>query len=204
MESVWDWLEVLGVVLAAFLVLHLVGGVAAAIMDYKYPFSGGKAVAQFIKSENLDEMIIAAEAPDDVTLEILGYSEKDTFYYPRTKRFGSFIPWDVTWAQGRGRPTEEVLQEIRRLSNERREDVLVVSGRIFPEELRARHSLTEVKVFDPSVVRESLQNYVVYRMTPLASSAAAIDSQSVVGLWGFDEREGDLARDSSGHGNDGR
>ncbi len=192
-----------GVVLIVFFALHLVGGVAAAIMDYKYPFSNGKAVAQFIKSENLEEMIIAAEAPDDVTLEILGYSEKDTFYYPRTKRFGSFIPWDVTWGQGRGRPTEEVLQEVQRLSNERREDILVVSGRIFPDELRMRHSLSEVKVFDPSVVRESLQNYVLYRMTPQASSAAAINSQSVVGLWGFDEREGDLARDSSGHDNDG-
>ena len=193
----------LGVVLTVFFALHLVGGVAAAIMDYKYPFSNGKAVAQFIKTENLDEMIIAAEAPDDVTLEILGYLEKDTFYYPRTRRFGSFIPWDVTWGQGRGRPTEEVLQETQRLSNERREDILVISGRIFPEELRARHSLTEVKVFEPSVVRESLQNYVVYRMSPLAASAAAIDSQSVVGLWGFDEGEGDLAKDSSGRGNDG-
>ena len=148
-------------------------------------------------------MIIAAEAPDDVTLEILGYSEKDTFYYPRTKRFGSFIPWDVTWGQGRGRPTEEVLQEIRRLSNERREDVLVVSGRIFPEELRARHSLTEVKVFEPSVVRESLQNYVLYRMTPMGPSEAKIDARNVVGLWGFDEGEGDTTRDFSGHGNDG-
>ena len=193
----------IGVVLTVFLALHLVGGVAAAIMDYKFPFSNGRAVAQFIKSENLEEMIIAAEAPDDVTLEILGYSEKDNFYYPRTKRFGSFIPWDVTWGQGRGRPSEEVLQEAQRFSNERREDILVISGRIFPEELRARHSLTEVKVFEPSVVRESLQNYVVYRMSPLAASAAAIDSQSVVGLWGFDEREGDLARDSSGRGNDG-
>ena len=193
----------LGVVLTVLLVLHLVGGVAAAIMDYKYPFSGGKAVAQFIKSENLDEMIIAAEAPDDVTLEILGYSEKDTFYYPRTKRFGSFIPWDVTWGQGRGRPTEEVLQEIRRLSNERREDILVVSGRIFPDELRMRHSLTEVKVFAPSVVRESLQNYVLYRMTPMGPSEAKIDALSVVGLWGFDEGEGNITRDFSGNDNNG-
>ena len=193
----------ISVVLPVLLALHLVGGVAAAIMDYKYPFSNGKAVARFIKSEDLDDMIIAAEAPDDVTLEILGYSKKDTFYYPRTKRFGSFIPWDVTWGQGRGRPTEEVLQEVQRLSNERREDILVISGRIFPEELRMRHSLTQLKVFEPTVVRESLQNYVVYRMTPLASSAAAIDSQCVVGLWGFDEREGNRADDLSGNGNDG-
>lgn len=191
------------VVLPVFLALHLVGGVAAAIMDYKYPFSNGKAVAQFIKSENLDDMIIAAEAPDDVTLEILGYSEKDTFYYPRSKRFGSFILWDVTWGQGRGRPTEEVLQEAQRLSNERREDILVISGRIFPEELRAEHSLTELKVFEPTVVRESLQNYVVYLMAPLESSAPAIDSQSVVGLWDFDEREGNRAGDLSDNGNDG-
>ena len=193
----------LGVVLTVFLVLHLGGGVAAAIMDYKYPFSGGKAVAQFIKSENLDEMIIAAEAPDDVTLEILGYLEKDNFYYPRTKRFGSFIPWDEAWARGRGLSTEEVLQEIQRLSGERREDILVVSGRIFPRELQARHSLTEVKVFEPSVVRESLQNYVLYRMTPTAPREDKINPRTVVGMWGFDEGEGDIAKDSSGNNSDG-
>ncbi len=193
----------LGIVLTAFLALHLVGGVAAAIMDYKYPFSGGKAVARFIKSEKLDEMIIAAEAPDDVTLEILGYSGKDNFYYPRSKRFGSFILWDTTWGRGRGLPSEEVLQEIQRLSVERSEDILVVSGRTLPEELQVRHSLTEIKVFEPSVVRESLQNYALYRMTPIATHRVKIDTQSVVGMWGFDEGEGNIAKDSSGHHNDG-
>lgn len=192
-----------GVVLIVFFALHLVGGVAAAIMDYKYPFSNGKAVAQFIKSENLEEMIIAAEAPDDVTLEVLGYSGKDNFYYPRSKRFGSFILWDTTWGKGRGLPTEEVLQETQRLSVERSEDILVVSGRILPDELQVRHSLTEIKVFEPSVVRESLQRYVLYRMTPIAPNRVEIDPRTVVGMWDFDEGEGDIAKDSSSHGNDG-
>ena len=70
--------------------LHSVGGLVAASLEYKHPFSQGKSVAQFIKESKADNMLIAGAAPDDLTLEVLGYLEKDQFYYPRTKRFGSY------------------------------------------------------------------------------------------------------------------
>ena len=109
--------------------LHSVGGLVAASLEYKHLFSQGKSVAQFIKESKADNMLIAGAAPDDLTLEVLGYLEKDKFYYPRTKRFGSYGIWDMKWRHGRSTPMSEVLQEVQRLSDERDEDVIVISAR---------------------------------------------------------------------------
>ena len=152
--------------LILILTVQLIGGVAAASLDVKYPFSEGKAVARFIKESELDDMIIAPEVRSDVSLEILGYLERSQFYYPRPRRFGSFVAWDQRYASTAYLPTEDVLQEIRRFCNEKSEDILIISGYVYPEDVRARHDLTKLKVFRPSVIRESVQNFVLYRMTP--------------------------------------
>jgi predicted metal-dependent phosphotriesterase family hydrolase len=148
------------------LTVQLIGGVAAASLDYKSPFSEGKAVARFIKEEKLDDMMIAPEVRSDVSLEILGYLERDQFYYPRPRRFGSFVSWDPIYASTAYLPTEDVLQEIRRFCDETSEDVLIISGQVYPEAIRLKYDLKNLKVFRPSVIRESVQNFVLYRMTP--------------------------------------
>ena len=153
-------------VLILLLTVQLIGGVAAASLDYKYPFSEGKAVARFIKEEKLDDMMIAPEVRSDVSLEILGYLERDQFYYPRPKRFGSFVSWDPIYASTAYLPTEDVLQEIRRFCDETSEDVLIISGQVYPEAIRLKYDLKNLKVFRPSVIRESVQNFVLYRMAP--------------------------------------
>ena len=155
-------------VLILLLTVQLIGGVAAASLDYKYPFSEGKAVARFIKEAKLDDMMIAPEVRSDVSLEILGYLERHQFYYPRPKRFGSFVSWDPQYASTAYLPTEDVLQEIRRFCNERSEDILIIAGYVYLEEIRVRYDLKLLKVFQPSVIRESVQNFVLYRMSPRA------------------------------------
>ena len=153
-------------VLILLLTVQLTGGVVAAGLDYTYPFSEGKAVARFIKESELDDMIIAPEVRSDVSLEILGYLEKGQFYYPRPRRFGSFVSWDPRYASTAYLATEDVLQEIRRFCNEKSEDILIISGHLYPEDVRLRYDLTNLKVFRPSVIRESVQNFVLYRMSP--------------------------------------
>ncbi len=153
-------------VLILLLTVQLIGGVAAASLDYKYPFSEGKAVARFIKESELDDMIIAPEVRSDVSLEILGYLGKAQFYYPRPRRFGSFVSWDPRYASTAYLATEDVLQEIRRFCDEKSEDILIISGHLYPEDIRSRYDLTNLKVFRPSVIRESVQNFVLYRMSP--------------------------------------
>jgi len=128
------------IILTILFGLHSIGGLTAACLEYKHPFSQGKSVAKFIKESKADEMLIAGAAPDDLTLEILGYLEKDQFYYPRTKRFGSYGTWDMKWRHGRSTPMNKVLQEVQRLSNKMDEDIIVITAqplekkscRIFP------------------------------------------------------------------------
>ena len=114
----------------------------------------------------LDDMIIAPGVRSDVSLEILGYLERDQFYYPRPRRFGSFVSWDPIYASTAYLPTEDVLQEIRRFCDETSEDILIISGQVYPEAIRLKYDLKNLKVFRPSVIRESVQNFVLYRMTP--------------------------------------
>ena len=101
----------------------------AACLEYKYSFSQGQSVAKFIKESKADKMLIVGAAPDDLTLEILGYLKKDQFYYPRTKRFGSYGTWDMKWRHGRSTPMNKVLQEVQRLSNKMDEDIIVITAR---------------------------------------------------------------------------
>ena len=61
-----------------------------------------------------------------------------------------------------------------------------------------------MKVFEQSVIRESVENFVLYRVTPTGQSETRIAAQTAVGIWRFDEGNGDVTEDASGHGNDGK
>ena len=117
------------IILTTLFGLHLIGDLMAACLEYKHSFSQGQSIAKFIKESKADKMLIAGAAPDDLTLEILGYLEKDQFYYPRTKRFGSYGIWDMKWRRGRSTPMNKVLQEVQQLSNKMDEDVIVITAR---------------------------------------------------------------------------
>ena len=132
----WGLAKAFNIVLVFILIIHVVGGVTAAKLELTHPFSNGKAVARFIVDEKLDDMLIAGAAPDDLTLEVLGYLEKDEFFYPRSDRFGSFGVWDMAWRRGRSLHVGEVLRRIQRLADERGEDILIVSARPFSEGLK--------------------------------------------------------------------
>ncbi len=133
----WGLTRAFNIVFVVVLLIHVVGGVTAAKLELNYPFSNGKAVARFIKEEvKLDVMLIAGAAPDDLTLEVLGYLEKDEFFYPRSDRFGSFGVWDMAWRDGRSLHIGEVLRRIQRLADEKGEDILIVSARPFSEGMK--------------------------------------------------------------------
>lgn len=210
--------RVLNTMLIILFGLHSVGGLVAASLEYKHPFSQGKSVAQFIKESKADNMLIAGAAPDDLTLEVLGYLEKDQFYYPRTKRFGSYGIWDMKWRHGRSTPMSEVLQEIQRLSDERDEDVIVISARpvekiilpnipdvIAPLEIgRAEDenyftgSIDELLMTKRSLTQEEILKHfdsgIVETMT--------VDPETVLAM-SFGEGEGDTTIDLSNYSNHG-
>ena len=146
----------MGKVMMAILFLHLVGGVSATGMDFKNPFSQGKSAASFIREGGFDEMMIVGH--EDMTLPIIGYLQKDRFYYPRSRRFGSFGIWDINWRRTRRIPIESVLQEVKRVEEG---EVLIIFPSPLKEEIKLRYSLAEIGRFEKAIVGEIYYLYVM-------------------------------------------
>ncbi len=214
----WGLAKAFNIIFVCILIVHCVGGVTAARLELIYPFSNGKAVAEFIIDEELDDMLIAGVAPDDLTLEVLGYLEKDEFYYPRSERFGSFGVWDMAWRNGRSLQIGDVLRRVQQLADERREDILLVSARPLPEDMqrsipkvaapvdigRAEASHYFVGAIDEVFIAQrvlSQEEIDAHYNGGIAAIGAA--KPEVILAMPFEEGEGAVTKDHSPHGNRG-
>ena len=214
----WGLAKAFNIVLVFILIIHVVGGITAAKLELTHPFSNGKAVARFIVDEKLDDMLIAGAAPDDLTLEVLGYLEKDEFFYPRSDRFGSFGVWDMAWRNGRSLRTGDVLQRIQQLADEKGEDVLIVSARPLIEDIQrgiprvaapleigraeGGHyfvgSIDEVLIAKRVLSHEEIDAHYNGGVAAVASAAP-----EVILAMPFEGGEGAETKDHSPHGNHG-
>ncbi|MDE0686446.1 MAG: hypothetical protein OXI63_26265 [Candidatus Poribacteria bacterium] len=146
-------------VLTFILIFHLIGGIIAVCTDYRYVFSYGKATAEFIQTEGLQEMLIVGDK-DSAVSTIVGYTEKRSFYYPRSDRFGSFIVWNQ--ARIHEVSDEQVIESAKKIGVESEADVLIILNRMLEQDLVAQHSLTELAKFTGSIVSsEAFHLYLV-------------------------------------------
>ena len=68
-------------------------------MDYRYIFSNGKRTAEYIKQQDMQEMIMVGDT-DFAISTVVGYLGKNEIYYPKGSRFGSFVRWDKERTHG--------------------------------------------------------------------------------------------------------
>jgi hypothetical protein len=105
------------------LALHAVAGAYAAAMDVRYPFSGGRAAAEFLRRAGL------ADAPLVVDPAFVGppvaVALDRPFYDPGSRTWG----WFVTWNEARGVERAEVPIEAQALARERGQPVVLLSNR---------------------------------------------------------------------------
>lgn len=79
--------------LIIILIISVIGTSIASYYDYKYPFSSGKQVAQYINDNYSNKNIKIIGYHDYATETIAGYLNKD-IYYPELKEFSKFVNWE--------------------------------------------------------------------------------------------------------------
>ncbi len=140
-------------VLTAILVTGVFGAGVAMYMDYHYPFSESKNVADFIE-DNGYKAYPTVGVSDFAMTPIAGYLGKD-IYYPQANRWGSYIIWDN---RRTGATEEECLKRTHALMNTLQHDVLI----IFSQEPKTlSFPLMKVREFTSSIAKE---NYYIYLM----------------------------------------
>lgn len=136
---------------------QIIAGIYASVMDWKYPFSESKEMANFIRDKGLDHMLTLAHRMYP-TSSVCGYLNHE-FYYLAYDRFGSFA---IGHAKGWRRIKEEDILDIaERMSSERKSDLLLIVDLEYKLN-DPKNRITLVKEFDKGII--PAENYVLYLM----------------------------------------
>lgn len=136
-------------VFTVILVFHFLGGMIALSMDIQHIFSNGKRTAEYIKTQNRQDMLMVGNT-DFAVSTVVGYLEKKEIYYPQGSRFGSFVRWDK--ARTHGLSNEDIVKEARMLSVQNYQDVLIVMNRALAATLVEQYQLTLLEKFTGSTI----------------------------------------------------
>jgi hypothetical protein len=102
-----------------FLISHAAAGLYAGYKDWKYPYSGAKDAAQFIRENHLDQKLIVGDPPSSMA-SLSGYLD-NKIYSPLLRRKTSFNVW-----KQRGRAGRRAVAAQAKTLSENGEDVLIV------------------------------------------------------------------------------
>ena len=148
------------VVLTLLLICHAIGGITAVRMEHRHIFSYGKLTAEYIKSQDMQNLPMIGDV-DFAVSTVVGYLEKPRqIYYPRGSRLGSFVRWDN--ARTHDAPNELVVEEAKTLSVQTAQEVLIILNRALGTELREQHNLTFLVKFTGSTVGD--EGFYLYLM----------------------------------------
>lgn len=136
------------------LVFQVIGGAAASMLDWAYPFTAGKAAAGFIKSQDLDSHVIIGDE-DYVLTTLSGYLERPV-YHLSISRSATY----VTWNRERLRTVEprEIMETANALQAQGRNVLVALNYELEPYE---RGNLEKIKEFTESVTKDEI--YYIYK-----------------------------------------
>lgn len=135
--------------LTGILCFQFAGGAIAVTMDIRHVFSHGKAAAEYISSNGMQDLILVGDLDAPVST-IVAYLEKDSAYYLRANRTGSFVVWDK--ARLVRVPDEEAIKKAVELADQHRENVLLVLNRELDQ--AAPGSLCMLASFTGAIVKD--------------------------------------------------
>jgi hypothetical protein len=96
-------ISVLNLILLSVLTLNIVASGIAFYFDYRYDFSPGKSIAEYLKRQKyIREDILIAFHPSSVAASVLPYLNKtDRFYYLEYEDFGTYMIWNEAYEAAR-------------------------------------------------------------------------------------------------------
>jgi len=147
------------VILIVLLSISLVGTGIIFYSDYKYPFSNGKYVAEYIKENfNIDEIIIAGHWDWSAAAVVSAYMGK-LVYCPQEKDYIKFIPWNSPNRQ-RIMTDEEIFSDVSKLLEEKDTVILMLNHKPDPIVVESYNS-REIQHFDKSITG---YEYYIYEL----------------------------------------
>jgi hypothetical protein len=134
-------------ILTAILAVHVLGAGVAAAVDWQWPFSQGKAAAEYLRSHNLqDDVLVGHE--DFAASTVSGYLDRP-IYYPRIGRFGTFLVHDNTRLIMPA--IQDVLAQGKILGEAKKQSTVFILNAPLAAELQAQFGLKHLADFEPAI-----------------------------------------------------
>src|SRR5205085_1034859 len=85
--------DVLLLPLWVILAVQVFGAWRAFRLDYRVPFSSGRAAARYLRENHLERLPFVGDV-DAAVGPVVAYLGKERIYYSRGHRYGSYLIWD--------------------------------------------------------------------------------------------------------------
>ncbi len=158
-EKIYQWMKRNSAHLVTFLLLiHVLAGMYAFVIQIVTPFSAGKETARYIRQEKLDRYLMAGDR--DISLEtVTSYLDQEAFYFGR-KSFSRYLNYNPNL---RHRPDESAIMMMAdSLMRVNGDTILLVMNSPLTE---ARWvNLKRLQSFEQSIVADEV--YYLYLLSP--------------------------------------
>ena len=141
------------VFIAFILTLQVFAGLFSSCLSWIYPFTAGKAVAQYIREQKLEDHVIVGDR-DWALTTVAGHLGRP-LYHLASHRWGTYVIWNNE--RNPLLKSAQLIADVNRLAREHHKDVLVVLN----YELLKPGNLVKLKEFTRSVNLD--ENYYLYR-----------------------------------------
>ena len=151
------WARAFSASLTLLFGIHVAAAGIASVQEYRFPFSTAPAVAEYLHQHGHDESVLVGHV-DAYASAILGSSAQRQFYYPQSKRWGSYIIWDKTRLT---RITDqEIIDAARALSRPSGQHILLALSHALDEGMVRDNTIQELGTFDGAVAPD--ENFHLY------------------------------------------
>ncbi|MFH1811580.1 MAG: hypothetical protein ABIJ09_22765 [Pseudomonadota bacterium] len=147
--------------LSALVVCQLGGGGVSHALEWRYPFSQGRAAARFIVEAQLADLPLVVE-PAAWGTTLVGALGRDSVYMARICRNGSYVKW--TRALWRAFDDVELLRRTRQFARRQRGRVLLATDHALSDDHRQVLGARDLAHLVGSIAHE---DYHLYLLEPL-------------------------------------